>query len=214
MRENQLSLIYDNHEGVTLLKKRISEEETGRIILKGLTGSSVAMVISSVYRARPLINLVIAPEKEEAAYLYSDLVSLLGDDSVFFFPSTYKRSIIYEQTDPAGIILRTEVLNFLVPGKNNGLIVTYPEALMEKVVSKQTLSDNTFTVKKGERLSVDFLEELLQEYGFERVDFVYQPGQYAIRGSIADIFSFSADMPFRLDFFGDEVESLRSFNPD
>jgi len=214
MRENQLSLIYDNHEGVTLLKKRISEEETGRIVLKGLAGSSVAMVISSVYRACPLINLVIAPEKEEAAYFYSDLVSLLGDDSVFFFPSTYKRSIIYEQTDPAGIILRTEVLNFLASGKNNGLIVTYPEALMEKVVSKQTLSDNTFTVKKGERLSVDFLEELLQEYGFERVDFVYQPGQYAIRGSIADIFSFSADMPFRLDFFGDEVESLRSFNPD
>jgi len=214
MKDIQLSLIYDNHEGVNLLKKSISEGSPGRIVLKGLSGSSVAMVVSSLYRAQPFVNLIIASEKEEAAYFYNDLVSLLGEDSVLFFPSTYKRSVVYEQTDPAGIILRTEVLSFLSSGKNKGIIVTYPEALMEKVVSKQTLHDNTFSVKKGDRLSIDFIEQFLQEYGFERVDFVYEPGQYAIRGSIVDIFSYSAGMPYRLDFSGEEVESIRSFNPD
>jgi len=206
--------LYDNHPKIAELIYQISAISAGKIYIKGLAGSSKALAVASVYKVIPVVNLVILPEKEDAAYFYNDLVSLLGDECTFFFPSTYKRSVLYEQTEPANIILRTGVLNFLSSTRNECIIVTYPEALMEKVVSRNILKDNTFTIRKGNRLSLEFLEELLQEYNFERTDFVYEPGQYAIRGSIADVFSFSADMPFRIDFFGEEVESIRSFNPD
>ena len=152
--------------------------------------------------------------KEDAAYFYNDLVSLVGEDSVFFFPSTYKRSVQYEQTEPANIVLRTEVLNHLASGKRKGIVVTYPESVMEKVVSKKNLKKNTFNINKGDKISLEFLEEMLHEYNFVRTDFVYEPGQYSIRGSIADLFSYSADLPYRIDFFGEEVESIRSFNTD
>ncbi len=142
------------------------------------------------------------------------MVSLSGDETVFFFPSTYKRSVQYEQTEPANIVLRTEVLNFLASGKRKGVIVTYPESVMEKVISRKNLKKNTFQINKGDRLSLEFLEEMLREYNFERVDFVYEPGQYSIRGSIADVFSYSADFPYRIDFFGEEIDSIRTFNPD
>ena len=142
------------------------------------------------------------------------MVSLSGEETVFFFPSTYKRSVQYEQTEPANIVLRTEVLNYLASGKRKGVIVTYPESVMEKVISRKNLKKNTFQVNKGDRISLEFLEEMLHEYNFERVDFVYEPGQYSIRGSIADVFSYSADFPYRIDFFGEEVDSIRTFNPD
>ncbi len=138
----------------------------------------------------------------------------MGDESVFFFPSTYKRSVQYEQTEPANIVLRTEVLNHLASGKRKGIIVTYPESVMEKVVSRRNLKKNTFNISKGDRISLEFLEEMLHEYNFERTDFVYEPGQYSIRGSIVDVFSYSADLPYRIDFFGEEVETIRSFNTD
>ena len=131
-----------------------------------------------------------------------------------FFPSTYKRSVQYEQTEPANIVLRTEVLNHLASGKRKGIIVTYPESVMEKVVSRKNLKKNTFNINKGDKISLEFLEEMLHEYNFNRTDFVYEPGQYSIRGSIADVFSYSADLPYRIDFFGEEVETIRSFNTD
>ncbi|MGQ9620268.1 MAG: transcription-repair coupling factor [Bacteroidales bacterium] len=214
MEASHLSEIYDNHPCSEELIRKLSESVTGRICLKGLSGSSKAMVVASVYRRMQMTSLVIIPEKEDAAYFYNDLVSLLGEKSVYFFPSTYKRSAIYEQTDPAGVVLRTSVLNFLSSGSKKGIIVTFAEAMMEKVAGRETLSKNTFTIKKGDRLSLEFIEELLQEYRFERVDFVSEPGQYAIRGSIADVFSFSAGMPYRIDFFSEEVESIRTFSPD
>jgi len=172
------------------------------------------MLLAKVYNKTQFTHIAIVPEKEDAAYLYNDLVSLAGEDSVFFFPSTYKRSVQYEQTEPANIVLRTEVLNHLASGKRKGIIVTYPESVMEKVVSCKNLKKNTFNISKGDKISLEFLEEMLQEYNFELVDFVYEPGQYAIRGSIADVFSYSADLPYRIDFFGEEVETIRSFNTD
>lgn len=210
----QLSTIYDNHSGLERLNDLVSAPHPGRIGLKGLTGSSAALVVASLFKTLPRTNLVILPEKEDAAYFYNDLITLLGDKNIFFFPSTYKRSVVYEQTDPANIVLRTEVLNFLSSGKDQGIIVTFPEALMEKVATLSTLRKNTFVIKVKERLSLEFLEELLQEYHFERVDFVYEPGQYAIRGSIADVFSYASDKPYRIDFFGEEVDSVRTFNPE
>ena len=215
MKENGITKLYSGHPVLNDLLALIdSDKPATRCRIEGLTGSAKSIVLSHLFQNTQLIHIVIIPEKEEAAYFYNDLVSLSGDETIFFFPSTYKRSVQYEQTEPANIVLSTEVLNHLASGKRKGVIVTYPESVMEKVISKRNLKKNTFQVNKGDKLSLDFLEEMLREYNFERVDFVYEPGQYSIRGSITDIFSYSADYPYRIDFFGDEVDTIRTFNPD
>jgi transcription-repair coupling factor (superfamily II helicase) len=214
MKKNILTDQYANHPVLPLLTEVINSEKAGRVKLEGLTGSSGAMVLAHVFTKSQTTHVIILPEKEDAAYFYNDLVSLLGDESIYFFPSTYKRSVQYEQTEPANIVLRTEVLNHLASGKRKGIIVSYPESIMEKVVSRKNLKKNTFNISKGDKLSLEFLEEVLHEYNFKRTDFVYEPGQYSIRGSIVDVFSYSADMPYRIDFFGEEVETIRSFNTD
>ncbi|HOF21766.1 MAG TPA: CarD family transcriptional regulator, partial [Bacteroidales bacterium] len=214
MKQNGLTDLFNDHPVLSALTERIKSATEARMGVEGLYGSSKAVAIAGAFLKTPFTHIAVVPEKEDAAYLYNDLVSLTGDDSVFFFPSTYKRSVLYEQTEPANIVLRTEVLNFLSSGGRKGIIVTYPESAMEKVISKKNLQKNTFTIRKGDNLSLEFLEELLREYNFERVDFVSEPGQYAIRGSIADIFSYSTDLPYRIDFFGEEIESLRTFSTD
>jgi transcription-repair coupling factor (superfamily II helicase) len=214
MKKNVLTEQYINHPVLPSLIQTIDEDKLRKIGLEGLTGSSKTMILAHVFYKTQTTHVVVIPEKEDAAYFYNDLVSLLGDESVYFFPSTYKRSVQYEQTEPANIVLRTEVLNHLASGKRKGIVVTYPESAMEKVVSRKSLKKNTFQVSKGDRISLEFLEEVLHEYNFVRTDFVYEPGQYSIRGSIADVFSYSADMPYRIDFFGEEVDSIRSFNTD
>jgi transcription-repair coupling factor (superfamily II helicase) len=152
-------------------------------------------------------------DKEEAAYFYNDLLTCLKETEVVFFPSSYKRSIQYTQQDNGNIILRTNALNRL-GGYSSGLlaVVTYPEAISEKVITRKTLEKNTLSLTTGENISISFIQEVLETYRFEAVDFVSEPGQFAIRGSIVDIFSFSTELPFRIDFFGDEVESIRSFD--
>jgi transcription-repair coupling factor (superfamily II helicase) len=214
MKESEIIKIFSDHPVLLSLIKAVEDSGLHRITAEGLYGSSKAIAVAEAFLSTMSIYLVIIPEKEDAAYFYNDLVALLGDESVFFFPSTYKRSVQYEQTEPANIVLRTEVLNFLASGKRKGIIVTYPESLMEKVISRRNLKKNTFNIAKGDKLSLEFLEEILHEYNFERVDFVSEPGQYSIRGSIADIFSYSEDLPYRIDFFGDEVDSIRTFNTD
>jgi transcription-repair coupling factor (superfamily II helicase) len=214
MKENEITDHFSKHPVLPQLVEMINSDAIRNFRLEGLSGSSKAIILSLVFSKSQTTHLAILPEKEDAAYFYNDLVSLLGDDSVFFFPSTYKRSVQYEQTEPANIVLRTEVLNHLASGKRKGIIVTYPESVMEKVVSRRNLKKNTFNINKGDKISLEFLEEVLHEYNFERTDFVYEPGQYAIRGSIADVFSYSADLPYRIDFFGEEVETIRSFNTD
>ena len=214
MKENELTGLYNSHPILRSLIETIAAYKTGKVVVGGLTGSSRSMILSIVFQKTQNTHIVILPEKEDAAYFYNDLVSLTGEELIFFFPSTYKRSVQYEQTDPANIVLRTEVLNLLSSGKRKCVIVTYPESIMEKVISRKNLKKNTFSIKKGDRISLEFLEEMLHEYKFNRTDFVYEPGQYSIRGSIADVFSYSADMPFRIDFFGEEVDSIRSFNTD
>jgi len=214
MKENHITDHYKNHPVLHAIIETINEDKIGKIRVEGLSGSSRAMVLSLVFHKTQTTHVVIIPEKEDAAYFYNDLVSIVGDDSVFFFPSTYKRSVQYEQTEPANIVLRTEVLNHLASGKRKGIVVTYPESAMEKVVSRKNLKKNTFSINKGDKISLEFLEEILHEYNFVRTDFVYEPGQYSIRGSIADVFSYSADLPYRIDFFGEEVDTIRSFNTD
>lgn len=214
MKGNSLTGLYSSHPLVTELAESINSNKTRNAGIGGLYGSAKTAALAEIYRNTQAIHLVIKQEKEDAAYFYNDLVSLLGDESVFFFPSTFKRSVQYEQTEPANIVLRTEVLNYLLSGKRRGLIVTYPEAVMEKVLSRKNLKKNTYSISKGERITLEFLEEMLAEFNFERVDFVYEPGQYSVRGSILDIFSYASDMPYRIDFFGEIVETIRSFNTD
>jgi transcription-repair coupling factor (superfamily II helicase) len=214
MKKNILTEHYLQHPALPQLIDTINEDKSGKIRLQGLTGSSVPMILAAVFSKTQTTHVAVIPEKEDAAYFYNDLVSLLGDESVFFFPSTYKRSVQYEQTEPANIVLRTEVLNFLSSGKRKAIIVTYPESVMEKVVSRKSLKKNTFNLNKGDKISLEFLEEVLHEYNFNRTDFVYEPGQYSIRGSIVDVFSYAADVPYRVDFFGEEIETIRSFNTE
>ena len=206
--------IYRQHPSFTRLEALLAGDSSEPVTIHGLTGSSRSIVMAGALSQQPTTHVVLLPEKEDAAYFYNDLTSLLGDDNIFFFPGTYKRSVMYDQTEPANIILRAEVLNFLSSGRRKCIIVTYPESVMEKVVSKTSLKKNTFSIKKGAKLSIEFLEEVLREYNFRRTDFVYEPGQYSVRGSITDLFSYSADKPFRIDFFGEEVDSIRSFSPD
>ena len=184
-----------------------------KIHLQGLVGSSRSILTSLLSEEISQTFVICLNDKEQAAYFYDDLNMLAPEIPVLFFPSSYKRSVHYENIEQENIILRTEVLNKLKEGIQL-LIVTYPEALVEKVISGEGLALNTFRVKKGDKLSIEFVNEVLFEYGFERVDFVYEPGHYSIRGGIVDIYSFSNEDPYRLDFFGDDVDTIRSFNID
>ena len=206
--------IYRQHTSFNRLEELLDGVSHEPVTINGLTGSSRAIVMAGALSQQPTTHVVLLPEKEDAAYFYNDLTALLGEENIFFFPGTYKRSVMYDQTEPANIILRAEVLNFLSSGRRKCIIVTYPESVMEKVISKSSLKRNTFIIQKGAKLSIEFLEEVLQEYNFVRTDFVYEPGQYSVRGSITDLFSYSTDKPYRIDFFGEEVDSIRSFNPD
>jgi len=206
--------IYSGHPIYGQLKELLRESKEGNVVIEGMTGSSRSLLLASLFKSIPTTHFVIMPEKEDAAYFYNDLVSVLGDEQVFFYPSTYKRSIQYGRTEASNIMLRAAVMNYLAEGKRKCIVVSHPEAVMEKIISKKILQKNTLRVREGEKLSLSFLEEMLSEYNFSRVDFVYEPGQYAVRGSIIDVFSFASEMPFRIDFFGDDIESLRSFRPD
>jgi len=214
MSDTDLGSLYPGHPNYETVKHRLLLDKPGNIAIEGLTGSSRSLFLASLFDSFPTTHFVMLPEKEDAAYFYNDLVSILGEEMVFFFPSSYKRSIQYGRTEASNIVLRTWILNHLSEGKRKCIIISYPEAVMEKVISKKVLKKNTLKVSEGDNLSMDFLEELLAEYNFSRVDFVYEPGQYAVRGSIIDVFSYAADKPFRIDFFGNDIESVRSFSTD
>jgi len=158
--------------------------------------------------------LVVMNDLDDAGYVYHDLTQMMGEEQVLFFPSSYKRAIKYNQKDAGNEILRTEVLTKLstLNSQLSTVIVTYPDAMAERVVSKKELDENTLAVKVGDEFDISDLEKRIFELGFERTDYVYEPGQFAIRGSIVDVYSFSSDMPYRIDFFGDEVDSIRSFD--
>lgn len=194
--------------------KQLITDNTSAIWLQGLVGSSAAMFMAPLKHQTRNTYVFVLNDQEEAGYFYHDLIQISGEEQILFFPSSYKRAIKYGQIDPASEILRTEVLSRLQQQEKPLMVVTYPEALAEKVVQSNTLSQSTLKVHVNERIGSLFVAEVLQEYGFERVDYVYEPGQYSVRGSILDVFSFSNELPYRLDFFGDEVESIRTFEVD
>ncbi len=185
-----------------------------KIHLKGLIGSAKTILLANLFQKSVKNFSILLNDREEAAYFYDDLNNLGLTENTLFFPSSFKRSVQYGQTEQENIVQRTEVLNKISLNEKPYLIVSYPEALVETVISQAGLKKNTLWIKKGDKISTDFINEFLYEYGFERVEFVYEPGQFSVRGSIVDVFSFSNEDPYRLDFFGDEVESIRSFNID
>ncbi|MGB5498995.1 MAG: transcription-repair coupling factor [Maribacter sp.] len=182
------------------------------IVLKGLTGSALSFVISDVFKNSELPFLLVFNDKEEAAYYLNDLEQLVGEKDVLFYPGSYRRPYQIEETDNANVLLRAEVLNRINSRKKPAVIVTYPDALFEKVVTRKELDKNTLKIKLNDSLSLDFLNEVLFEYQFKRVDFVTEPGEFSVRGGIVDVFSFSHDEPYRIEFFGDEVDSIRTFD--
>lgn len=192
----------------TLLKDNTSRN----LFLKGLNGSGAAMTIASLFTKRRGSYVCVLNDQEEAGYFYHDLIQLTGSSEIYFFPSAYRRAIKYGHADPANEILRTEVLSTLQDPNASFVIVTYPDALAEKVISREVLKENTLKISVAEKLDNMFVSDVLDEYGFEQVDYVYEPGQYAMRGSILDVFSFSYEYPYRIDFFGNEVETIRTFD--
>ncbi|MFN8349251.1 MAG: transcription-repair coupling factor [Spirosomataceae bacterium] len=205
--------LYASDSFVQLLVNQISGQQP-RVQIKGLAGSLDAVLAAAVYQNLPRTCLFVANDREEAAYFQNDLQNLSGRE-VLYYPTSYKRPYHYEEIENANVLMRAEILNKLnVAASDNLLIVTYPEALFEKVINKRSLLSNTFTVKVGERLDAQFLREFLLGYDFEINDFVYEAGQFSVRGGIIDVFSYASEYPYRIELFGDEVESIRSFNPD
>ena len=244
MKIQDLLKIYAQSPQVKALGDTLKKKSVKTVFLEGLMCSSAPVVFSAIMekgaskgvsKGEPLTTLFVMQDADDAGYFYHDLVQMLGEERVLFFPSSYRRAVKYGQRDAANEILRTEVLSKLstyggqspcnsvadAPCSQMGqsplsslFIVSYPEALAELVVSKKQLSDKTLVLRKGEAISVDDVTDFLRELGFHEVDYVYEPGQFALRGSILDIYSFSSELPFRIDLFGDDIDSIRTFEVD
>ena len=221
MEIQELLDVYAHSAQSGALVNTLEDVSVKSIFLQGLVASSAPMFFASLTKTQSkALNTVlfILQDAEEAGYFYHDLTQLLGTQQVLFFPSTYRRQVKYGQRDAANEILRTEVLSRLssLNTPNSTLhtphfIVTHPEALAELVVSKTKLDERSMQLKVGDMQEVTALESQLRDLGFKEVEYVYEPGQFAVRGSILDVFSFSSEYPFRLDFFGDEIDSIRTF---
>jgi len=216
----ELRSVYDGNVQVKQIAGLADAPDGRHIHISGLNGSCKAFVISSAYLNSSKTQCVVMPDKESAAYLFNDIENILGEQdvplfkkNVVFFPSSYRHSKNFDKIDNTSVLLRTEVLNKLQKGRKKLIVVTYPDALLEKVVSQHFFEKNTLRIKTGEKLSIDFLREIMVEYHFEFVDFVAEPGQYAVRGGIIDVYSFSNENPYRIELFGDEVSSIRTFDP-
>lgn len=214
MEPSELIHLYTEDGVVRTLAGKIMPSHPQKFRIKGPVGSFDAVLAAAVSRLGNLPHLFVLHDKEEAAYFADDLRSLLPGEEVYVFPSSYKKPYEFEETENANILLRAEVLGKVQEVKRGSIfIATYPEAIAEKVVNHRSLAESIFTIGKGEKVNLHFLIEVLQEYGFERTDFVFEAGQYAVRGGIVDIFSFSDELPYRLELFGDEAESIRTFDP-
>ena len=202
---------YDKATKVSQMAESLQQSEN-KIHLKGLVGSSLSFVVNSLFHKSELPFLLIFEDKEAAAYYLNDLEQLIGEKDVLFYPGSFRRPYQIEEVDNANVLLRAEVLNRINSRKKPAVIVTYPDALFEKVVTKKELDKNTLKVTVGDKISIDFINEVLFEYEFKRVDFITEPGEFSVRGGIIDVFSYSNDNPYRIEFFGNEVDSIRSFD--
>ena len=211
MSKTRISQTYLQTLQVQNLQNAMSQTGT-KTHLKGLVGSSFSFVISTVFKAAEKPFLLVFNDKEEAAHYLNDLEQLCNGKDVLFYPGSYRRPYEIEETDNANVLLRAEVLNRINSQKKPAIIVTYPDALFEQVVTRKELERHTLKVGLKDKVSIDFVNEVLFEYQFKRVDFVTEPGEFSLRGGIVDVFSFSHDEPYRIEFFGDEVDSIRTFD--
>lgn len=213
MNIQDISDLYAKSPQVAALAKLLEDKSAATVFLQGLVASAAPMMFAAVARRVSPMCLFVLNDAEEAGYFYHDLTQIMGNTDVLFFPSSYRRQIKYGQRDPASEILRTEVLSRLsAPLEGHPLyVVTCPEALSELVVSRKKLDERTLLLRTGDTHDVIQLEKTLRDFGFTEVDYVYEPGQFALRGSILDVFSYSSEYPFRIDFFGDEIDSIRTF---
>src|SRR6476469_883967 len=212
---------YQNEKRVIQLTHRLSfaptENSSEKVFLKNLQGSSAEFIVASVFahpNTQGLNHLVVLNDAEEAAYFQNTLENLTSALDLFYFPSSFKNRKNFRLLNSSHVMLRTEALTKLSAGGNKKIIVTYPEALFEKVVLPKTLAGNIINIKTNDTINPQSLMELLVMYGFARTDFVYEPGQFALRGGILDIYSFGNDKPYRVELFGNEVDSIRIFDPE
>ena len=206
----ELQSRYTRHPALEGLANTLKDNDIRTVFLEGTHASCASLFASCFIKSVPGVYLFVLNDQEEAGYFYHDMVQVNGDEQILFFPSSYRRAIKYGQKDAANEILRTEVLSRLE--KNEPVtVVTYPDALAEKVVSPKILSDRTLKLTVGQHIDTDEITKTLSDYGFEHVDYVYEPGQFATRGSIIDVYSFASEYPYRVDFFGDEIDSIRTF---
>ena len=210
MNIEELQKAYGALPALPGLESLLTDKEIKTVYLKGALASSVSLFASGFVKAFPGVYLYILDDQEDAGYFYHDMVQVNGEEDILFYPSSYRRTIKYGQKDAGNEILRTEVLSRLEK-RQPVCIVTYPDALAEKVVTRQQLTDRTISIEVGKQIETDKLVQQLIDLGFERVDYVYEPGQFATRGSIVDVYSFASEYPYRIDFFGDEVDSIRTF---
>ena len=217
MNIQELSQLYAHMPQVSALAKVMGDSKSRNIFLDGLLASSSALLFGSLTTKCKTKIMFVMQDADEAGYLYHDLTQILGDKQVLFFPSSYRRAVKYGQKDSANEILRTETLCEIKneednKKKNSSLfIVSYPEAMAELVVSHNSMDSRMLTLAKGEEKPMNDIVSTLRDFGFSEVDYVYEPGQFARRGSILDVFSFSSEYPFRIDFFGDEIDTIRTF---
>jgi transcription-repair coupling factor (superfamily II helicase) len=217
MNLNVLLEQYQNSPHLFQLADRLSFAQTQQLFLKNLQGSSSEFVVSAVFmhpNCQQLNHLVVLNDAEEAAYFHNTLENLTHALDLFYFPSSFKNRKNFRLLNSSHVMLRTEALTKLSNGGNKKIIVTYPEALFEKVVLPSTLSSNIISIKANDTINPDSLMDLFVMYGFERTDFVYEPGQFALRGGILDIYSFGNEKPYRVELFGNEVDSIRIFDPE
>ena len=217
MNIQELSQLYSHMPQVAALAKVMGDSKSRNIFLDGLLASSSALLFGSLTTKCKTKIMFVMQDADEAGYLYHDLTQILGDKQVLFFPSSYRRAVKYGQKDSANEILRTETLCEIKNEKDNKkkdsslFIVSYPEAMAELVVSHNSMDSRMLTLAKGEEKPMNDIVSTLRDFGFSEVDYVYEPGQFARRGSILDVFSFSSEYPFRIDFFGDEIDTIRTF---
>src|SRR5574344_1270767 len=235
MNIQDLQTLYAKLPQVGALAKAMGNERNKTIFLQGLLASAAPLTFSALALKRPSTLLFVLQDADEAGYFYHDLCQVMGDKQVLFFPSSYRRAVKYGQRDAASEILRTEVLTRLqshhaatelepsadslssadsqssAESQSALYIVTHPEALAELVVSQQRLDARTLSLHKDQTISTKDILKTLREFGFKEQDYVYEPGQFALRGSILDVYSYSSEYPFRVDFFGDDIDSIRTF---
>ena len=217
MKEDPKSY-YKNDNRIAQIVDYLDDKKN--VFCKGVVGSAKAFAVAAAFDRLGGQHFVVCPDKENAAYFYNDLENIFGEREtdyakkmILFYPTSYKRPYEPEKPDNTYILSRTEVLQRVSTSERKTIIVSYPEALSEKIVTRKILSKNTLKINVGEKVDMDFVTDTLLEYNFEHVDFVVEPGQFAIRGGIVDVFSFANDYPYRIVFDFDEVESIRSFNP-